>query len=132
MAARGEGGVLLDTHVLLWVLTDDAALGPRARARVEGPGGVAYSAASVWELAIKQSLGKLRLPDGFLDALERSRIPELPVSAHHALGIAGVELPHRDPFDRLLLAQAMSEAMTLLTADAQLLSSGGSVSDARR
>ena len=96
-------GTLLDTHVLLWLLTDHKALGHKAKALIlRSP--AYFSAASTWELAIKADLGKVVLPDDFEPALRASGVAELAVTAEHTLAISDVALPHRDPFDRILVA----------------------------
>ncbi|WP_295695088.1 type II toxin-antitoxin system VapC family toxin [Lapillicoccus sp.] len=116
--------LLLDTHAALWLLTDDERLGIRARALIAG-GGTAYvSAASLWELAIKADLGKIRVPEDLPSLIEAAGLGWLPVSPQHAWRsrtVAG--LPHRDPFDRLLISQALCESLTFLTADRILLGS---------
>lgn len=122
--------MLLDSHVLLWLLTDDQQLGARTRAQLAAAPRVWFSAATVWELRIKQQLGKLSLPDDFVVRLGQAGLVELTVSAAHADAIGLIELPHRDPFDRLLLAQAMVEGVPFVTADAALLGRPGVV-DAR-
>lgn len=138
MTTRGEERLLLDTHVLLWALENSDRLGDKARS-VIAQGVVFVSAASFWELAIKQSLGKLQFPDNlqFPDKLEELVVASgaslVEITAGHALGVASVETPHRDPFDRLLLSQCQIEGLTLVTADAALLGVVGvSVIDARR
>jgi len=116
-------GLLLDTHVLLWLLTDDARLGDGARRAIaKGPAHV--SAASTWELKIKQSTGKVTLPDDFEAALPGAGIVELPINFAHTLRIDEVELPHRDPFDRLIVSAARLEGLDLVTADRVLLATG--------
>ncbi len=126
--------VLLDTHALLWFLrSSDTHIGPQARACIEKAGTVYYSAASIWEIEIKRGTGKVHL-DGSLDtALAAARLTELPVRTRHASAIGEVDLPHRDPFDRLLLTQASVEGLRFLTADTVLLGLGRpDVLDARR
>ena len=116
-------GTLLDTHVLLWLLTDDPTLGDEARRLIlRGP--TYYSAASAWELAIKSDLGKVTIPDRLAAELRAAGLAELPVTAEHAVAIREVALPHRDPFDRLLVAAARVEGLTFLTADRVLLATG--------
>jgi PIN domain nuclease of toxin-antitoxin system len=115
-------GLLLDTQALLWLLGDSPRMGAAARARIATATSVRYSAASVWEIEIKRASGKLRIERDLAAALGASGLAELPVTAAHALAIGAVELPHRDPFDRLLLTQAGVEGLTFLTADAVLLS----------
>ncbi|CAN5489377.1 MAG: type II toxin-antitoxin system VapC family toxin [Acidimicrobiia bacterium] len=114
--------LLLDSHVLLWVLTGRRSLGPAAAKAIQAAAAVYVSAATVWELTIKAMLGKVRLPDRFADQLEEQGLASLDVTAQHAAGIqAFPELALHDPFDRLLLAQARIEGLRLLTADRVLL-----------
>ncbi|TDE99114.1 type II toxin-antitoxin system VapC family toxin [Occultella glacieicola] len=114
--------MLLDTHVVLWLTADDGRLGSSARQQIAGSGAVLISAASLWEIAIKAELGKLGVPDDLPERLDRSGLRWLPVTAAHSWATRDVRgLPHRDPFDRLLVAQAVSEGVPLLTADAALL-----------
>ncbi len=113
--------LLLDTHVLLWWLADDARLGLAARAAISSPeNGVFISAASVWEMVIKQSLGKLDVPDHFAAVLAAEDLAPLPVTAAHALAVGGLPSIHHDPFDRLLVAQCLVEGLTLVTANSRL------------
>jgi PIN domain nuclease of toxin-antitoxin system len=117
--------ILLDSHVLLWVLTGRRRLGPTATAALAASNVIYVSAATVLELAIKEMLGKLTLPDGFEGRLEQQGLRMLDISAAHAAGIRGFrELARHDPFDRVLLAQAVAERLTLLTADRALLAMG--------
>jgi PIN domain nuclease of toxin-antitoxin system len=113
--------ILLDTHFLLWWLADDPALGERARQVIASPDHlVCYSAASVWEIRIKQRIGKLELPDDFADSLAAQAFVPLAITTAHAHAIKDLPLHHRDPFDRMLVAQAQIERLTLLTRDEQL------------
>ncbi|HSP29753.1 MAG TPA: type II toxin-antitoxin system VapC family toxin [Ilumatobacteraceae bacterium] len=109
--------LLVDSHVALWWLEGNDKLGVEARRLLESADEVFFSAATVWELGIKQALGKLDFPDGLADALVAGGFKELPSSAAH--GAAAARLPplHNDPFDRLLIAQARTEALVLMTAD---------------
>ena len=121
--------LLLDTHTLLWFLTDDSNLSARARAAIEDPANVAHvSAASLWEVAIKFALGKLKLPAPFADIfprqLELNGFSLLPITPAHCATLLTIPFHHRDPFDRLLLAQAKTEGMTLVTNDGQFGSYG--------
>jgi PIN domain nuclease of toxin-antitoxin system len=116
--------LLLDTQAVLWLLDDSPRMGPRARALIASAGDVYYSAASMWEIQIKSLLGKLRIHGDLAASLQAARLRELPISAAHALAISTVNLSHRDPFDRMLLAQAEAERMAFLTADAVLLGLG--------
>lgn len=124
--------MLLDSHVLLWLTEDSPRLGLDTRGRMNSATRRYYSAASIWELRIKQELGKLELPDSFVQLLRESGLTELPVTSVHAHAIQSVKLPHRDPFDRLLVAQAVSESIPLVTADGKLLATDIDVIDARR
>lgn len=113
--------LLLDTHVVLWFSAGDPRLGVKARQAIDAPENTAFvSAVSVWELAIKQSLGKLELPDGFHARLLAGPFQMLPVTAEHALALAGLPWLHKDPFDRMLVAQCQLEGLTLVTADTRL------------
>ncbi|OBJ73197.1 type II toxin-antitoxin system VapC family toxin [Mycobacterium sp. 1274756.6] len=125
-------GLLLDTHVLLWLLDDSPRLGIAARERISASAAVYVSAASTWELAIKAAIGKIGLPDDFGDAIERSGLRDLPVTRRHTLASDLAALPQRDPFDAVLVAQAAAEGLGLLTADAKLLSALPDAIDARR
>ncbi|MEQ6903370.1 type II toxin-antitoxin system VapC family toxin [Nocardioides sp. YIM 152588] len=124
-------GVLLDTHVVLWVLQDSPRLGEAARGLVAGAPQAWWSAASAWELAIKSSLGKIELPDDLTGAVAASGLRELPVTVDHALGSQGAGLAHRDPFDSVLVAQARAERLLLVTADAKILGAWSEAVDAR-
>lgn len=113
--------LLLDTHVFLWAVAGHPALKPPARKLIESAEAVYVSAASLWEVAIKVRLGKLEAdPDELVEAIEASGFQELPVRAVHAAGVARLPMHHHDPFDRLLIAQALAEPLKLLTADAML------------
>ena len=117
--------VLLDTHVLLWAVTDSRKLKAPARALLESAEAVYVSAASIWEVAIKAALGKTDAdPEALAKELEPSGFRPLPVTPFHAARVARLPRHHGDPFDRLLLAQALSEPLILVTADARLLPYG--------
>jgi PIN domain nuclease of toxin-antitoxin system len=110
--------LLLDTHVFLWAVAGSPLLTPAARRLIEAADEVHVSAVSIWEVAIKARLGKVNAdPDELAAAIEPSGFVELPVTAAHAAGVARLADHHRDPFDRLLVAQAMAEPLRLLTAD---------------
>jgi PIN domain nuclease of toxin-antitoxin system len=112
--------LLVDTHALLWWLTDDASLSPVARDALADPSHEPLvSAASVWEIAIKRSLGKLTAPDDLPDQIGKAGFQFLPVSAAHAWEVRDLPAHHRDPFDRLLVAQALIEGLPVITADAR-------------
>ncbi len=109
--------LLLDSHVALWWLTDSTDLGPVSRAEITGATEVYFSPVSPWELGIKRALGRLHMPDGFADELLQSGFRELAITSVHAASAADLPPHHRDPFDRMLIAQANAEALTLVTAD---------------
>lgn len=116
---------LLDTHAFLWWVTDDDRLSDRAGGLIaEGTNDVFFSAASAWEIAIKAGLGRIRLPhDAWSftpDQLERNAFQPLPVHVRHAVAVIALPDLHRDPFDRMLVAQAVTEGLTLLSGDQML------------
>ena len=121
--------LLLDTHTLLWFLREPHLLPPRVLAAITAPETEAFvSMASLWEIAIKTSLNKLYLPKPYDDLFPRS-VPEsglalLPIEATHLTGLCRLPHHHRDPFDRLLIAQAMAEGMTLVSCDRHFESYG--------
>ncbi|MGH7917618.1 MAG: type II toxin-antitoxin system VapC family toxin [Candidatus Binataceae bacterium] len=113
--------LLVDTHVLLWAIAEPDKLSARWRAMLESSENeILFSAASIWELAIKLRIGRLSLPVGLNDLIQTAKLMELmelPISAAHAAGVRQLPLYHRDPFDRVLVAQAIHEPARLLTAD---------------
>ena len=123
--------LLLDTQLLLWAAGQPERLSATARKQISNPKNeLLFSAASLWEIAIKNSLGRedfrvepRLLRRGLLD----NGYVELPVTSQHAVNIDGLPPLHKDPFDRLLLAQALTEGITLLTSDAQLAQYRGPV-----
>ena len=113
--------LLLDTHVVLWGLRQDDALGQRATAAIEDPENEVFvSAVSVWEIAIKKASGKLTAPDNLRSWIGASGFQELPVTFAHAEQAGALPLRHRDPFDRMLIAQAQAEGLVLVTADGDI------------
>ncbi|MGH2546694.1 MAG: type II toxin-antitoxin system VapC family toxin [Actinomycetota bacterium] len=117
--------LLLDTHALLWWITDDDQLSEKAgEAIADGANDVYLSAASAWEIAIKAGLGRIRLPgDAWTftpDQLERNAFQALPVHVAHAVAVITLPDVHRDPFDRMLVAQAMTEGLTIVSGDQDL------------
>jgi len=112
--------LLLDTHLLLWALTQPARLKSRVRSLIDEHE-VFVSSASIWEISIKSSLGKLEAnPHLVLQSVAASGMRLLPISGEHAAKVFELPNLHRDRFDRLLLAQALCDALTLLTDDAAL------------
>jgi PIN domain nuclease of toxin-antitoxin system len=113
---------LLDTHAFLWWITDDDRLSSAARATIEAPDSQVFvSAASVWEIVTKTRLGKLPIPrpiDAFVSThLETNAFQPLAITIRHALELDTLPDLHRDPFDRILVAQALAEKMPLVTSD---------------
>lgn len=111
--------LLLDTHALLWALSGSGELPASLRDALEDQANMVFvSAASVWEMAIKQARGKLRYPaDEVAAALRRASLLELPVTVRHAEAAASLPPHHRDPFDRMLVAQAQLEGLSLVSRD---------------
>lgn len=124
--------VLLDSHVVLWWLEDSRSLGPRCREVIERADQAYVSAVTPWELGIKRALGELTMPDGLVEALHSGGFIPLPIAADHAERAAGLPMHHRDPFDRMLVAQAQLEALTLLSADRSFDAYEVELVDARR
>jgi PIN domain nuclease of toxin-antitoxin system len=114
--------LLLDTHVLLWWLAGDATLARRARRLIANEPEVFASAASAWEIAIKRALGKLEAPEDLAAALDAGGIERLPIEFEHAAVAGSLPRHHDDPFDRMLVAQAQCEGLTLLTSDPRISS----------
>jgi PIN domain nuclease of toxin-antitoxin system len=111
--------ILLDTHLILWWLSDSPSLSEEARAIIADAGNTLFvSAVSLWEIWLKESLGKLRLPPHFEAKLARESFESLPLTGAHTRRVASLPWHHRDPFDRMLVAQALSEGLLFLTADA--------------
>lgn len=112
---------LLDTHALLWWLFDDPRLGGSAREVMADPASVVFvSAASVWEIAIKRAAGKLSAPDDVPEQIDDAGFERLPVGFDHAERVGTLPLHHGDPFDRLLVAQALVEGATLVSSDRRI------------
>jgi len=110
--------LLVDSHVLLWHTLDDARLGPGPTALIEADDAdVIVSTASLWEIAIKSALDKLDAPDELPERVESMGFELMPVTAEHAWSVRSLPDHHRDPFDRLLIAQAQLERMPIVTAD---------------
>ena len=113
--------LLLDTHVLMWSLSDPAKLGAAARSALrDSENEVLVSAGSIWEIAIKRASGKLRAPEHLRSGIEQQGFQHLPMTFVHAERAGSLPLHHRDPFDRMLIAQAQIENLMLVTADARI------------
>lgn len=114
--------ILLDTHIALWAVSDDSRLSLQARELIAAPRNLVWvSAVSVWEIAIKHSLGRGEMPVSGAEALEffrQSGYRMLPISPEHAAAVENLPTHHQDPFDRLLVAQSLTEPLRLLTHDA--------------
>jgi PIN domain nuclease of toxin-antitoxin system len=123
--------LLLDTHVALWALTDNRKLGKKARTLLMEPANEVYfSAATIWEIAIKHALARKDMPVSATEAQKyfvAAGYIELPVLGHHAAAVESLPRHHADPFDRMLVAQAQFEPMKLLTHDRQLIAYGQSI-----
>lgn len=114
-------GYLLDTHVLLWWLSDPSRLSDGAREAIsDGSHAVYLSAAAAWEIGIKKALGRLEIPGNLQEVLEKEHIEVLPITLPHALGVADLPMHHQDPFDRMQIVQARMESLVLITRDPQI------------
>ncbi|WP_214472791.1 type II toxin-antitoxin system VapC family toxin [Mesorhizobium sp. dw_380] len=111
------GPFLADTHIILWSISDDRRLSEHHRAVLASEAVVFASAASVWEIAIKRSIGKLSAPDDLPTLLPRMQFQPLAVNFQHANAVRDLPRYHGDPFDRMLIAQAQLENLTILTSD---------------
>lgn len=109
--------LLLDTHVVIWWLTDSAELAPDVKELLDTEPAVYVSAVSPWEIALKQAVGKLHGPEDLAERVRDSQFNPLPVTAGHGVRAGRLPAHHRDPFDRVLVAQAQIEGMTLVTRD---------------
>ena len=117
--------LLLDTHLLLWIANGDQRLTAKAKKIISAADAVYMSAASLWEISIKVSVGKLAVDvDTLTESLLNAGLIELPVSIEHAKTLKALPPVHRDPFDRMLVAQAMTEPMHFLTVDSALTAYG--------
>jgi PIN domain nuclease of toxin-antitoxin system len=114
--------LLLDTHIFLWAIDDSPNLSPAARAAIlDGQNVVYVSAATAWEISIKRSIGKLKIPqDDYLEELRLHRFTPLSITTEHALAVEDLPPHHKDPFDRMLIAQAQMERLTIVTRDQRL------------
>ena len=114
--------LLLDTHTFLWWNADDAALGQIAREAIAEPENIVFvSAATAWEIATKRESGKLEAPGAVADWIQDNGFTEIAIEVEHAILSAELPKRHRDPFDRLLVAQASIEELTLVTSDSEIV-----------
>ena len=109
--------LLLDTHVVLWWLADAQELPDEIKVRLDHEPDVRVSAATIWEIAIKQALGKITAPADLPERVRDAGFRELPITYAHAMAAGRLPTIHRDPFDRMLVAQARCEGLTLVTRD---------------
>src|SRR5689334_10810627 len=113
--------LLLDTHALLWWLDDPKQLSKQARRAIRDGTNIVYvSAAVAWEITIKKALGKLDAPDNLEEVLEANRFLPFPITVAHALAVRALPVHHRDPFDRMLIAQALHEGFRLVSRDPEI------------
>lgn len=114
--------LLLDTHAFLWAVDDNPNLSAIARKAIEdGENVVFVSAATAWEIAIKRAIGKLRAPkEDYLEELRLHRFTPLSITTEHALMVENLPFHHRDPFDRMLIAQAQQENLSIVTRDSHM------------
>lgn len=116
--------LLLDTHVFIWWSNDDARMTPRLRGTIRDADEVFVSLASAWEIAIKVSLGRLSFSERFDSALAINHFEPLSIEVSHTERLKSLPLLHRDPFDRMLVAQCLVDDLTFVTADSRLVPYG--------
>ena len=110
--------LLLDTHVALWWLDDSPSLSKKGRTLIADTDNlIVLSAVVIWEIRIKQALGKLEIPSNFYTVIKQQGFEMLPISPDHAYAVGDLPMVHRDPFDRMLLAQAKLENLSIVTHD---------------
>jgi PIN domain nuclease of toxin-antitoxin system len=113
--------LLLDTHALLWWLTDHPRLGPETREAIaDGRNTIYVSAATTWEISIKKAIGKLQAPEDMEAIIEKEGFTALPISLFHGDQAGLLADHHKDPFDRMLIAQAQAEGLVLVTCDEKI------------
>jgi PIN domain nuclease of toxin-antitoxin system len=114
--------ILVDTHVVLWWLADPKKLSDKASQLIESlENNIFVSSAVVWEITIKKSIGKLKAPDNLLEMLKDEGFISLSITDQHAIGLEQLPPIHQDPFDRIQIAQALTEGFTLITKDEKIL-----------
>lgn len=112
--------LLLDTHVLLWWLDDNRMLSRKGRDAISDPNNlIILSSIVIWEIRIKQALGKLEIPPDFFQVLKHQNFEFLSITAQHAYAVGDLPMHHRDPFDRMIIAQAKLEGLSVVTHDAE-------------
>lgn len=116
--------LLLDSHVLIWLLNEEKGIGQQTRDLIDQAQAVHISAASIWELNIKKALGQINLSETFEADVLKTGFLELPVTFIHSRAIADIGLAQGDPFDKLLVAQAKTEGLLFLTADRSIIATG--------
>jgi len=125
--------LLLDTHVLLWWLSDDPQLGKITRQAIRDPRNQIYiSAASAWEISIKKSLGKLSAPDDMDTIVDDEGFDKLAITLFHGEQAGMLVEFHKDPFDRMLIAQAQAEGLVVVSSDEKIISYGIRTMDAKK
>lgn len=112
--------LLLDTHTVIWWLADDSTLAEETKVLIDDEPEVYVSPATLWEIAIKQAIGKLKEPCDLPQQVRDAEFRELPITHDHAITAGRLPLIHRDPFDRMLVAQALCEGLTLVTRDGSI------------
>ena len=113
--------LLLDTHTLIWTLENNPTLSSKARdAIIDGKNIIFVSSVSAWEISIKKSMGKLETPDNLYEEIRLHRFTELKINFEHACLAGKLQAIHKDPFDRMLISQAIIEKLTLITRDKQI------------
>jgi PIN domain nuclease of toxin-antitoxin system len=113
--------LLLDTHTLIWTLENNPTLSSKARdVIIDGKNMIFVSSVSAWEISIKKSMGKLETPDNLYEEIQLHRFTELKINFEHALLAGNLPAIHKDPFDRMLISQAIIEKLTLITRDKQI------------
>jgi PIN domain nuclease of toxin-antitoxin system len=122
--------LLLDTHVVLWELAGSRRVSPAAQQAIGHASELLFSAASFAEIGVKAAIGKLSVPRDLHEHVLRSGVQVLRLDAGHGLAVADLPMHHRDPFDRILIAQARSERLTIITADRRFMAYDVPVIDA--
>jgi PIN domain nuclease of toxin-antitoxin system len=112
--------LLLDTHIVLWWLADNPTLSDEIKAMIDDEPDVFVSPVTIWELTIKQAIGKLKEPTDLPEQVRDSGVNERKITFQHAIAAGRLPLIHRDPFDRMLIAQARCDDLTLVTRDADI------------